>query len=155
MSSKAKKTRKEVVSSDDDEVIVVPNEPKRKLATNVTKQKKKAVEIISSTEFDTDWDIDYYKVDYESEDHWNLRRQFMETHKKSFSEDELVCLAQVFCNVEFMGCRYPSETMQRVAELSEEVAREFREKRASKLKRTFVAASDAAEQRAKGRRKQN
>lgn len=120
----------------------------------IPKKKKKTSNIVNSGDFNTDWDIDYYKTDYESEEHWNLRRKFMETHKHNFPEDELVCLAQVFCNVEFMGCRYPAETMKMVAELSEDVAKEFRAERSSKLKRTFVTASDAAEQRAKGRRKQ-
>lgn len=102
---------------------------------------------------DTNWDIDYYKTDYESEEHWNLRKRFMQVHKKKFSEDELVCLAQVFINVEFMGCKYPDETMRMVGELSQDVAREFRAERAKRLQRTFVKASDAAETRAKGRRK--
>lgn len=106
-----------------------------------------------SQEIDTNWDVDYYKAEHESEEHWNLRKKFMEVHKHKFAEDEIVCLAQVFTNVEFLGCKYPDETMRLVGELSQEVAKEFREDRAQKLKRTFVKASDAAEQRAKGRRK--
>lgn len=101
----------------------------------------------------TDWDVDYYKTDYESEEHWELRRSFMTAHKDKFDEDELVCLAQVFTNVEFMGCRYPEETMRRVGMLSQEVAAEFRKSRAKKLKRTFVGAQDAAGAKAKGRSK--
>lgn len=100
----------------------------------------------------TDWDVDYYKTDYESDEHWELRRSFMLKHKDKFAEDELVCLAQVFTNVEFMGCRYPEETMRRVGLLSQDVAAEFRASRAGKLKRTFVGAQDAAGAKAKGRR---
>lgn len=37
-----------------------------------------------------DWNIGYYKTDYESEEHWQLRRTFMETHKSDIPEDELV-----------------------------------------------------------------
>lgn len=107
----------------------------------------------SNLEFSTDWDIDVYRREYESEEHWQLRRRFMEMHKDKFAEDRLVCLAQVFTNMEFMGCKYPSETMRMVGELSVDVAKEFREQRANRLKRTFVTASDAAEARAKGRRK--
>ena len=33
-------------------------------------------------------------------------------------EDRLVSLAQTFANIEFMGCRYPKETMDTVEELS-------------------------------------
>lgn len=100
-----------------------------------------------------DWDLDYYKTEYESDEHWELRRSFMEMHKDKFPEDELVCLAQVFTNVEFMGCRYPEETMRRVGELSQEVASEFRKSRANKLKRTFVGAQDAAGAKAQRGRK--
>lgn len=99
------------------------------------------------------WDIDYYKTDYESDEHWELRRSFMEKHKDKFAEDELVCLAQVFTNVEFMGCKYPEETMRKVGLLSQEVANDFRKSRANKLKRTFVGASDAAGAKAKRGRK--
>lgn len=100
----------------------------------------------------TDWDIDYYKTDYESDEHWSLRKTFMETHKDKFPENELVCLAQVFANVELLGCRYPDKTMQKVALLSKEVASEYRKSRETTIKRTFVAASDAAGAKVKGRK---
>lgn len=105
--------------------------------------------------FPTDWSVDYYKTDYESEEHWKLRKSFIEAHKDKFPENELVCLAQVFANVEFMGCRYPAKTMERVALLSADVAKEFRESRENNLKRTFVGASDAAAGKAKGRKAKN
>ncbi|KAH8363422.1 hypothetical protein KR084_010025, partial [Drosophila pseudotakahashii] len=105
-----------------------------------------------SGEFSLDWEVDSYRTEYESEEHWDLRRSFMVAHKERFEEDRLVCLAQTFVNMEFMGCKYPSETMRLVAELSKEIAEDFRRKRDQRLKRTFVSASDAAEQRAKGRR---
>lgn len=53
----------------------------------------------------TDWDIDSYKTDYENIEHWELKKKFMLAHKDKFSEDELVSLAQVFANIEFLGCR--------------------------------------------------
>lgn len=52
-----------------------------------------------------DWDVEQYKQEHECEEHWELRRKFLLAHKNRFSEDELVCLAQVFTNVEFLGCR--------------------------------------------------
>ncbi|XP_055697040.1 partner of xrn-2 protein 1-like [Phlebotomus papatasi] len=100
-----------------------------------------------------DWNINSYRTTYECDEHWDLRRSFMEAHKDRFPEDELVCLAQTFTNVEFLGCRYPSDTMRLVAELSKDVAKEFRKKRESRLKRTFVQASDAAEAKVKRVRK--
>lgn len=103
----------------------------------------------------TDWDIDHYRADYESDEHWELRKAFMEEHKDKFAENELVCLAQVFTNIEFLGCRYPYKTMERVALLSKDVAAKFREARSGRLKRTFVGASDAASAKAKGRKRKN
>lgn len=55
--------------------------------------------------FSTSWNVDKYKSEYESLEHWELRRKFMEAHKYTFPEDKLVCLARVFFNVEFLGCR--------------------------------------------------
>ncbi|XP_055679053.1 partner of xrn-2 protein 1-like [Lutzomyia longipalpis] len=104
-------------------------------------------------DFPTNWDIDSYRASYESDEHWELRRRFMEVHKEKFGEEELVCLAQTFTNIEFLGCRYPSDTMKLVAELSKDVAKDFRKKRESRLKRTFVQASDAAEAKVKRIRK--
>lgn len=105
--------------------------------------------------FSTNWDVDRYRADYESEEHWELRKSFIDAHKDKFPENELVCLAQVFTNIEFLGCRYPNKTMERVALLSKDVAAKFRAKRSSRLKRTFVGASDAASAKAKGRKSKN
>lgn len=55
--------------------------------------------------FDTNWDIDKYKSPFESEEHWELRRSFLVAHKSEYPEDQLVCLAQVFFNIELLGCR--------------------------------------------------
>ena len=52
-----------------------------------------------------DWDVEQHKVEYESDEHWELRRKFLLAHKHKFPEDILVCLAQVFVNVELLGCR--------------------------------------------------
>ncbi|XP_018355053.1 PREDICTED: uncharacterized protein LOC108756014 isoform X2 [Trachymyrmex septentrionalis] len=97
-----------------------------------------------------DWDVEQHKVEYESDEHWELRRKFLLAHKHKFPEDILVCLAQVFVNVELLGCRYPQETMDLVKELSQDVAAEYREKQKKKLQRTFVEASEAASSKVKG-----
>lgn len=97
-----------------------------------------------------DWDVEQHKQEHECDEHWELRKRFLLAHKDRFPEDELVCLAQVFTNVELLGCRYPKETMDLIAELSNEVAGEYREKQKTKLQRTFVKASDAASSKAKG-----
>ncbi|XP_054287145.1 uncharacterized protein LOC129002994 [Macrosteles quadrilineatus] len=100
--------------------------------------------------FDSYWDVDKYKNEFESSEHWELRRQFMVAHKHKYPELRLVCLTQVFFNMEFLGCKYPQKTMDLVNKLAGEVAGEFRESRKDKLKRTFVGAQDAAGAKAKG-----
>ncbi|XP_060873748.1 partner of xrn-2 protein 1-like isoform X1 [Metopolophium dirhodum] len=99
--------------------------------------------------FDTSWDVDKYRSEHEYEDHWQFRRQFLVAHQDKFPEDRLVCLAQVFFNIEFLGCQYPKKVMDLIETLSEGLADDLREKRKGKLQRTFVAASDAAEAKAK------
>ncbi|XP_076168254.1 NF-kappa-B-repressing factor [Ptiloglossa arizonensis] len=97
-----------------------------------------------------DWDVEQYKTEHECDEHWELRRKFLLTYKNRFSEDELVCLAQVFTNVELLGCRYPEETMQLITELAHDIVGEYRKKQKKKLQRTFVKASDAASSKVKG-----
>jgi len=92
-----------------------------------------------------DWDVEKYKVDYESEEHWELRKAFMEAHRDKFDEDEIVCLARVFTNVEFLGCKYSSDVMKQISELSRGVVEKYRNSRDGRLKRTFVGGSEAAQ----------
>ncbi|XP_049884088.1 uncharacterized protein LOC126379393 isoform X3 [Pectinophora gossypiella] len=94
-------------------------------------------------------DVDALRGEHEADEQWEVRRRFMMQHKDRFEQDELVTLAQLFTNIEFLGCKYPQETMARIAKLSESVSSKYRESRKNKLKRTFVQASDAAEQKAK------
>lgn len=51
-------------------------------------------------------DIDSLRTEHESDEQWEVRRNFMEQHKDDFDEDELVTLAQLFTNIEFLGCRF-------------------------------------------------
>ncbi|KAK3890827.1 hypothetical protein Pcinc_005252 [Petrolisthes cinctipes] len=101
---------------------------------------------------DTDWDITTYRQAHESDEHWQLKEEFMEAHKSIIPEDRLVCLAQVYQNVELLGCRYSDEIMEQVAELGRDINNSYRESKKNKLQRTFVKASDAAESRAKGKK---
>ncbi|XP_026316241.1 uncharacterized protein LOC113227520 [Hyposmocoma kahamanoa] len=100
--------------------------------------------------FNVDWDVESHREEHESEEHWHLRKLFMEKWKTDYPEQRLVCLARVFANMELLGCRYPTEVMQEVAGLSHDIAQAYRNSRNNKLKRTFVSASTAAEDRARG-----
>lgn len=59
----------------------------------------------SKMSVDTCWDIESYRAPYESDEHWALKREFMEAHKDRIPEVRLICLAQVFVNIELLGCR--------------------------------------------------
>lgn len=50
-------------------------------------------------------DIDALRTEHESDEQWEVRRNFMEEHKDDFEEGELITLAQLFTNIEFLGCR--------------------------------------------------
>lgn len=50
-------------------------------------------------------DIDSLRTDHESDEQWEVRKSFMLEHKDSFDEAELITLAQLFTNIEFLGCR--------------------------------------------------
>ncbi|XP_064456773.1 NF-kappa-B-repressing factor-like [Ornithodoros turicata] len=62
--------------------------------------------------------MEKYRQRYESDEHWALRRSFIERHYGSMPENKLLCLAQVFANVEILGCRYPEDVMLRVQRLA-------------------------------------
>ncbi|KAJ8952103.1 hypothetical protein NQ314_007596 [Rhamnusium bicolor] len=105
-----------------------------------------------SKTYPTNWDIEKYRDDTEPEHHWELRSEFMRVHKGNFSEEYLVALAKSFTNIEFMGCSYPNALMVKIAELSKDVAKQYRETKKTKLQRTFVSASNAAENKIKKRK---
>ena len=95
--------------------------------------------------FDTTWNIEKYKSKFESEEHWDLKRDFLQAYKHKFPEDKLVCLAQCYVNMELMGCSYPAQTMEAITEMGAELAKDFREKKANKEhSRTFVTGTDAS-----------
>lgn len=50
------------------------------------------------------WNIDAYYDDTEPEEHWQLRKTFMEIHKNKYPEDYLVALSKAFVNIQHLGC---------------------------------------------------
>ncbi|XP_059611466.1 uncharacterized protein LOC132258264 [Phlebotomus argentipes] len=95
------------------------------------------------------WRVADYKTNHEPEEHWKLRKAFMMKHKRDIPEDELVCLAQIMINIEFLGCRYSREVTLRIEELAKDLLADVRQKRKNRLRRTFVGASDAASAKVK------
>ncbi|GJQ70466.1 hypothetical protein Trydic_g22878 [Trypoxylus dichotomus] len=94
--------------------------------------------------FPANWDIEYYREDAEPDEHWELRKTFMEVHKNKFPEEYLVALSKAFANVEFLGCLYPIRLMDKIAEMSKIIAKKYRAGKAMRLQRTFITASKAA-----------
>jgi len=97
------------------------------------------------TKFDTNWDVQKYFSPHEPAHHWQLRKAFMQENKQRYCEERLVCLAQTFANIEFMGCQYPEAITKLVDEMSFGIVQPFREQQKGRLKRTFISGADAAE----------
>ncbi|XP_011504871.1 PREDICTED: NF-kappa-B-repressing factor [Ceratosolen solmsi marchali] len=98
-----------------------------------------------------EFNIEKYKDEHESDEHWELRRNFLLAHRNKFVLDELLCLAQTFSNIEILGCKYPLKVMQTISNLSVGIVDDYRKKQSNRLKRTFVEASDAAVSKVKGK----
>lgn len=62
-------------------------------------------------------DFSKFKKPYELPHHWTLREDFLRLHYGKFDEDRLVCLSNIFINVECMGLSYATEVMDQVKEL--------------------------------------
>lgn len=71
----------------------------------------------------------------------------MQKYWEQYAEDVILCLAQVFVNMEFLGCKYPLETMNQVAQMAKNVPeiQKHRGSRRNRLKRTFVGAQNAVQ----------
>lgn len=101
-------------------------------------------------DFSTDWNVNKYYDKTEVLEHWNLRKALMKKYKNQYPEGRLAALAKVFYNIEFLGCQYDLELMKLVQNMSNqvEIIVEYRERKKTKLKRTFVRASDAVKRKA-------
>lgn len=50
-------------------------------------------------------DVESLRSEHESDEQWEVRKSFMLEHHMDFPEEELITLAQLFTNIEFLGCR--------------------------------------------------
>lgn len=76
--------------------------------------------------------VELLRKSWEMEDHWVLRRDFMITHRDKFPEpDRLLCMAQLFVNVETLAVKYDDQLMAQIEQLAAEVPAltEFRRKK--------------------------
>ena len=65
--------------------------------------------------------IEDLRKSYELPHHWHLRREFLQIYKNDYELDRLVCLSNVFVNVECMGLTYPDEVMKLIQQLGSKV----------------------------------
>lgn len=62
--------------------------------------------------------VDLFKKKYELPHQWKLRKDFILAHKdKGYTIDRLICLSQLFINIETMGLGYEKEIMERNRDL--------------------------------------
>ncbi|CAN8003146.1 unnamed protein product [Ixodes hexagonus] len=89
-------------------------------------------------------DIEEYRQPWESNEHWELRKEFLLAHAGKFDENRLLCLAQAFANVELLGCAYPKDVMIQISELAKDVTSltNVQEKRKENSKVLFVKGED-------------
>ncbi|CRL07976.1 CLUMA_CG020943, isoform A [Clunio marinus] len=91
--------------------------------------------------------IQNYRKEYESDEHWALRKAFILAYHDRYRKDEILCLAQVLLNIELLGCKYSSETMTLINQMAENVmeVKNYREKRKKRLKRTFAKTANISQ----------
>ncbi|XP_003971062.1 CDKN2AIP N-terminal-like protein [Takifugu rubripes] len=67
-------------------------------------------------------EVETYRGYWESDKHWEPRREFILRNIKDFPPeqlDHLLSLSMVWANKVFLGCRYSSELLEKVVEMAE------------------------------------
>ncbi|XP_059483164.1 partner of xrn-2 protein 1 [Neocloeon triangulifer] len=98
-----------------------------------------------------DEQIEAFRLEHESDEHWELRREFLEEHFDKFHTSKLLCLSHTYVNIEVLGCRYPNETMKIIADLAAGLGSAHKKRKEKNAQRITMDASNAAEQRIKHR----
>lgn len=77
-------------------------------------------------------EVNKLRKSWEIEDHWILRRDFLLIHKNRFSPEKLLCMAQIFVNIETLKCGYSEEIMEQIKDLTDDIPslEEFKKKKA-------------------------
>jgi len=55
--------------------------------------------------FDTSWDVNIGKKDFETLDQWQFREAFLIANKHKYPKDKLLDFSDIFMNIEFKNCR--------------------------------------------------
>ncbi|VDM44730.1 unnamed protein product [Toxocara canis] len=62
-------------------------------------------------------ELDSLRKEYESDNEWRARRMFLERHCDDYRRARLLCLSQIFININFLGCKYSETLMAKVREM--------------------------------------
>lgn len=65
--------------------------------------------------------IDDYRKPYELPHLWKLRKEFLTIYAEKFDIDRLICLSNLFVNINCLGLEYPDEVMKLIRELGSKV----------------------------------
>ncbi|XP_047463039.1 CDKN2AIP N-terminal-like protein [Mugil cephalus] len=66
--------------------------------------------------------VEAYRGYWESDKHWEPRREFILRNMNEFEDeqlDQLLSLSMVWANNVFLGCRYSTELLEKVKEMAE------------------------------------
>lgn len=85
--------------------------------------------------------LDSLRVIHESEEQWRMRRMFIERHMADYPKNRLLCLAQIYCNMNLLGCTYSEELMNTVKEMGVGICDEVLRDRKRTFERGFALAS--------------
>jgi hypothetical protein len=59
---------------------------------------------IQGTDYILESQVDSLRGEHETDEHWELRREFLATHHAGFTYSRLLSLSQTYCNIEILGC---------------------------------------------------
>ncbi|GJQ73969.1 hypothetical protein Trydic_g11884 [Trypoxylus dichotomus] len=72
-------------------------------------------------EFSTDWNVEKYKNEDMLEDHWKLRKIFIEMYKTKYPEEYLVELSKAYIYLEVYDNIFSAPLMKLLKELSQNI----------------------------------
>ncbi|RWS07905.1 hypothetical protein B4U79_14308 [Dinothrombium tinctorium] len=75
--------------------------------------------------------VEKYRKKWEIDEHWKLRKAFILQHKDKFELNRLLCLSQMFVNIETMDTVYSNDLMALIERLAADITylRKFRNAR--------------------------
>lgn len=74
--------------------------------------------------FLTKEEVDGVRMKGESDEQWEIKKCFLLRHRSSYPKNRLLCLAQMFMNINFLGCVYNAELMREVNRLGDGIIKE-------------------------------